>query len=185
MKARPITRDEFDRTVGLAEDGEHGPRNAMVLLLTGGAGMRLGEVGGLDLKDVWDPTTNKVRRSIHLVAGKSKTRIARDIHLSTRVRRAIKAYIRERGTKGGPLVLTRFGGRFHRVALVSLVKGLYRDAGIETSSHAGRALFINLLDDNRTPIRVIQKAVGHRSLASTQAYLSAPPSAVAAAVEAL
>lgn len=61
----------------------------------------------------------------------------------------------------------------------------YRNAGIETSSHAGRALFICSLADKGVSIRIIQKAVGHRSLAATNAYLDARPQEVRIAVELL
>lgn len=69
--------------------------------------------------------------------------------------------------------------------MVSLFKELYRKAGVQTSSHAGRALFITALADRAVSIRIIQKAVGHKSLAATNHYLSARTAEVSAAVELL
>lgn len=54
---------------------------------------------------------------------------------------------RVRGMASDSLVLTQSGKRFGRTALVGLFMGLYHGAGIETSSHAGRALFITSLAD--------------------------------------
>ena len=63
--------------------------------------------------------------------------------------------------------------------------GLYQRAGTETSSHAGRALFITSLADKGVSLRIVQKAVGHKSLSATNHYFSARPAEVSAAVELL
>lgn len=69
--------------------------------------------------------------------------------------------------------------------MVALFKRLYASAGVPTSSHAGRALFITSLADRGVSLRIIQKAVGHRSLAATNHYFSARTSEVRSAVELL
>ena len=107
------------------------------------------------------------------------------MHLNQTVRRELVAYLKVRGMADGPLMLTQSGKRFGRTASVGLFAGLYQRAGIETSSHAGRALFITSLADKGVSLRIVQKAVGHKSLSATNHYFSARPAEVSAAVELL
>jgi integrase/recombinase XerD len=85
----------------------------------------------------------------------------------------------------GALMLTQSDKRFGRTALVGLSAGLYQRAGIDTSSHAGRALFITSLADKGVSVRIVQNAVGHKSLSATNHNFSARPTEVSAAVELL
>ena len=184
-KARPITDAEFKRTLAVARATRHAERNVLCLMLSARAGMRVGEIGGLDLADVYDEHAGEVRDRIYLSAERTKWAHAREVHLNHAVRRDLAAYLRVRGMAGGALVLTQSGMRFGRTALVGLFMGLYQRAGIETSSHAGRALFITSLGDRGVSLRIVQKAVGHKSLSATNHYFSARPAEVSAAVELL
>jgi integrase/recombinase XerD len=145
--------------------------------------MRVGEIGALNIEDVWDFQTNSVRDRIFLSGKRVKWGHAREVFLNRAVRRKLVEYISLREAAPVPLILSRSGRRFGRTALVGLFRELYRKAGIETSSHAGRALFITSLADNGVSIRIIQKAVGHRSLQATNHYMSARPSEIGKAVE--
>lgn len=184
-KARPINDAEFRRAVAVARGSRYAERNVTVLYLSARAGMRVGEIRDLDLLDVVDPISRDVRDRIYLDASRTKWAVAREVHLGSAVRREIRALLGVRGSEPGPLIMTRSGRRFGRTALVGLFKHLYRAAGVDTSSHAGRALFITGLGDLGVSLRIIQKAVGHRTLAATNHYLSARPSEVSAAVELL
>ncbi len=181
-KARPITDVEFRRVMDIASSTRYPTRNRLCLLLSARAGMRVGEIMGLDLGDVFDNDRAEVRDRIYLESSRVKWGHAREIHLNRSVQRAISGYLAHRGVASGPLILTQSETRYGRTGLVGLFKGLYARAGIDTSSHAGRALFITSLADKGISIRIIQKAVGHRSLAATNAYLDARPQEVAAAV---
>jgi integrase/recombinase XerD len=184
-KARPITEAEFKRTLAVARGTRHPERNILCLMLSARAGMRVGEIGGLDLADAYDEHAGAVRDRIYLAAERTKWAHAREVHLNHTVRRELGAYLRVRGMAGGALMLTQSGKRFGRTALVGLFGGLYQRAGIDTSSHAGRALFITSLADKGVSLRIVQKAVGHKSLSATNHYFSARPAEVSAAVELL
>jgi integrase/recombinase XerD len=184
-KARPISESELKRTLSVARATRYPERNVVCLMLSARAGMRVGEIQNLDLGDIWDEHAGEQRDRIFLSAHRTKWNHAREVHLNQAVRRELSSYLKVRGLTPGPLILTQSGRRFGRTALVSLFKELYRKAGINSSSHAGRALFITSLADRAVSIRIIQKAVGHRSLAATNHYLSARPAEVSAAVELL
>lgn len=184
-KARPITEAEFKRAFALAGTSRYPERNQAILALSARAGMRIGEIRDLDLKDVWDDSVEEFRDRIYLTADRTKWGHAREIYLSKTTRKVLEAHVAERGLSPGPLFASQNRRRFSRTALVTHVKSLYVRAGVDTTSHAGRALFITALADAGVSIRVIQKAVGHRSLQATNSYLSARPSEVSAAVELL
>lgn len=184
-KARPITDAEFRRTFALAGTSRYPERNQALLALSARAGMRIGEIRDLNLEDVWDDPIEQLRERIYLSAERTKWGHAREVYLSRTTRKVLDAHIAVRGINPGPLFLSQNRRRFGRSALVNHVKSLYVRAGVDTTSHAGRALFITGLADAGVSIRVIQKAVGHKSLQATNAYLSARPSEVSAAVELL
>lgn len=184
-KARPITEAEFRRTMAMAGTSRYPERNRLCLALSARAGMRVDEIRNLDVCDAYDRSVEGVRDRVYLTAERTKWGHAREVHLNRAVKRLIEAYLTVRGLDDGPLVLTQSKNRFARTAFVGLYCALYRSAGIESSSHAGRALFINSLADFGVSIRVIQKSVGHKSLAATNAYLDARPQEVRNAVELL
>ena len=184
-KARPITETEFRRVMAYAGTTRYPARNRLLLALSGLAGMRVGEIQGLDLIDVLDTQEGRTRDRIYLSAERTKWHHAREVYLNRTVQRLLDAHLQERGWDEGPLILSQSKRRFGRSVLVNLFRDLYRKAGIETSSHAGRALFITSLADRGVSIRIIQKAVGHRSLAATNSYLHARPEEIRAAVDLL
>lgn len=147
--------------------------------------MRVGEIKDLDIADVWDAHQSDVRDRIYLDGSRTKWNYPREVHLNRTARNTMRTYLAHRDRNDGPLITTQSGRRFTRTGLVNLFRDLYRKAGIQTSSHAGRALFITSLADKGVSIRIIQKAVGHRSLQATNAYLSARPAEVSAAVDLL
>jgi integrase/recombinase XerD len=49
---------------------------------------------------------------------------------------------------------------------------LYRKAGIQTSSHAGRKTFLTSLASQGVSVFVLASLAGHRSIATTQKYVT-------------
>ena len=145
--------------------------------------MRVGEIQSLDVADVYEEATCAVRKAIYLDAARTKWGHARSVFLNRTVQAAVTTHLQDRGLTPGPLIANQYAERFSRTGLVNLFRSLYRRAGLQTSSHTGRRLFIHSLADRGVSIRIIQEAVGHRSLQATNAYLSARPAEVAAAVE--
>ena len=63
--ARPITEADFTRTLAVARATRHPERNILCLMLSARAGMRVGEIGGLDLADAYDEHAGAVRDRIY------------------------------------------------------------------------------------------------------------------------
>jgi integrase/recombinase XerD len=124
-KARPITEAEFRRAIALTSETRYPERNRAILILSARAGMRIGEIQGLDLADVWDSTTKEVRDRMFLAAVRTKWGHAREVFLNKTARRALEQFLELRGIEDGPLFVSQNRRRFGRSALVSHVRALY------------------------------------------------------------
>ena len=63
---------------------------------------------------------------------------------------------------------------------------IYQGAGIEgASSHSGRRTFLTSLANKGTAIHILKTLAGHRSIATTAAYLYSSPNQLQAAVNLL
>jgi integrase/recombinase XerD len=67
----------------------------------------------------------------------------------------------------------------------TLVKQLFRDAGIVGTSHSLRRTAASKLQENGVGVRHIQEVLGHTSLTTTQVYLDKNPAHVQNAVQTL
>jgi site-specific recombinase XerC len=92
-RARPITETEFRRAVALTSETRYPERNCAILVLSDHAGMRVGEIQGLDIADVSDAATGEVRDRVFLSAVWTKWRHAREVFLDKPVQRAIEQHI--------------------------------------------------------------------------------------------
>ncbi|MAW89041.1 MAG: recombinase XerC [Phyllobacteriaceae bacterium] len=169
---RPISASDALRVVDAGEQLNAEPwiaaRNAAVLSLLYGCGLRISEALGLDGEDLRDPSQTSLR-----VTGKGgKTRI---VPLLPAVLDAVAAYRRLcpwdlapgtplfRGARGGPLnpaVLQRDMARL-RAAL---------DLPDSATPHALRHSFATHLLGRGGDLRAIQELLGHASLSTTQVY---------------
>lgn len=95
-KARPVTETEFKRTLAVARATRYRERNAVCLMLSARAGMRVGEIQNLDLVDVWDDHAGEIRDRIFLAAHRTKWNHAREVHLNQSVRRELSAHLKVR-----------------------------------------------------------------------------------------
>ncbi len=168
---RPVSveaaRDMIDGA-GLAPDKPAwiGARDAAVLSLLYGSGLRISEALGLTGADL--PLGDRVR--IHGKGGK-----VRVLPVLPAVRRAVAGYVRccpyalgrhdpvFRGEKGGPLSPRIVQG---------LVQSLRGQLGLPQTAtpHALRHAFATHLLANGADLRAIQTLLGHASLSTTQVY---------------
>ena len=169
---KPVSPDAARRLMEAGEQGCAEPwidaRNAAILALLYGCGLRIGEALGLDGTALCDPCEETLR-----VTGKGgKTRI---VPILPAVREAVARY-RElcpyalveggalfRGAKGGPL----------RAAVLQRDMARLRSAlGLPPSAtpHALRHAFATHLLAGGGDLRAIQELLGHASLSSTQIY---------------
>jgi integrase/recombinase XerD len=165
-------------------DTEMGIRDAALLELLYGTGLRISEAVALDVDDV----DRVVRAASHgfgadepapglRVLGKgAKERI---VPVGSYAQRALDAYLvrgrpvlaaRGRGTPA--LFVNARGGRLSRQSAWAVLRSVAEKAGItaEVSPHTLRHSYATHLLDGGADIRVVQELLGHASVTTTQIY---------------
>jgi integrase/recombinase XerC len=166
---RPLT--EVDAARAIAQAGEHdvewlGARDAALLTLLYGAGLRISEALSLRRGDV------PLSASLTILGKGNKERV---VPVLEQVRDAIAAYatlIPFTGAKDTPLFLSRRGKPMSpREAQLLMVK-LRGALGLSdrATPHAMRHSFATHLLANGGDLRAVQELLGHASLSTTQTY---------------
>ena len=171
-KGRALTSGElralFEACVSTA--GQAGMRDAAMLALAYGGGLRRAEIVALDLDDC-DIATGAIR----VRAGKGRK--DRNIFATNGALEALKAWLDVRGTADGPLLLPiNKAGRivFRRLTDQSVRLILARrakQAGVQPfTPHDCRRTFVGDLLDAGADISVVQAMAGHSSPNTTARY---------------
>ena len=155
-----------EETARLLATAERSPRNFGILVALGYTGLRVSELCSLDVEDVeFSARTLTVRH------GKGdKDRI---VPLDEKCILALRAYLEASGMPpSGPLFRSSRGQRLYPRAVQRMIKTYAKHAGItrEVTPHILRHTFATTLLANGADIRIIQKILGHRSIATTQIY---------------
>ena len=168
---RPLTTNQAGDVVELAEAFAEEPwiaaRDVAVVLLMYGAGMRIGEVLGLDLGDV------RGGRDVLVVRGKgNKERL---VPLLPVLRKALDDYLALRpfaGDNAQPLFLGARGKRLQAGIVQKKFRHLRAALGLPDTAtpHAMRHSFATHLLGSGADLRTIQELLGHASLSTTQRY---------------
>ena len=155
-RPRPVTEDD---PVAIRA------RDAAVLELLYGSGLRVSELCGLDLESV------DTERGLVRVWGKGSKQ--RQVPVSPPAADAVRAWKEHRhelagaNTPEGALFLNRRG---NRLGTRDVRRILDRRAASPTHPHALRHTFATHLLDNGADLRVVQELLGHVSLQTTQVY---------------
>jgi site-specific recombinase XerD len=147
--------------------GEHHARDRAILELLYGTGLRASELCRLDLVDV------ALSEGLLLVR-QGKGRKDRVVPFGERARTSLLSYLREeRRPLGGPVFLSRRGGRLTRAGLGSLLLRAKRRAGltVPASAHCLRHSYATHLLRHGAGVVSVQALLGHARLHSTQVYL--------------
>lgn len=196
-QAKVLTEKDMRKVLLYCAAHKHAQRNKAMLLMTHLAGMRVGEVAALRLRDVLDKDGG-VRSDIALAPDQTKGSRGRTVLMPKRLQEVLREYLRARfldsdlvsvaGTEKMDHALfpsqkhPRRG--FTANTLAQHFHHLYKAAGIEgASSHSGRRSFITGLADKGVGVRVLMELAGHRSPAVTMRYIDASPAVMRAAVE--
>jgi integrase len=146
-----------------------GPRDAVVLALGVGAGLRRAEIAGLDLADV------DLDRELVRVLGKGRK--VREVPIKGGTLEAIRAWLACRGLESGPLVCpVRKGGRVvvQRLApqgVLRVCEKRAQEAGVpEFAAHDLRRTYISALLDQGVDLSVASDLAGHSSPDTTKRY---------------
>lgn len=146
-------------------DDERRTRDAAIMELLYGSGIRRAEVARIDLNDI-DLRMRTIR--IH---GKKKKE--REVVINKASVDAIQAYLRHRPRTNDPaLFLGRHGKRLTPRHIWHIFREIYKISGIQYSAspHTLRHSFATHMHDHGADLLTLQELLGHESVATTQIY---------------
>jgi len=171
-----LTRDEAHGLLRDAGDAENARarRDAAILELLYGSGLRVAELAALDVADL---EAGALRAADALLRVRGKGRKQRDVPVGPPARLALQRYLDVRGelapADGETAVfLNARGQRLSDRSVRRIVKqaGLVAAVLKDLHPHALRHSFATHLLEGGADLRAIQEMLGHASLATTQRY---------------
>ena len=149
-------------------------RDRTMVLLSLRAGLRAGEIAGLEWNMVLDPG-RRVGHALAVPDRIAKKGGGRRVPLHPELRRALIDLWRT-ADRTGPVIPSRRGGHMRANSVVNWFVALYAGIGAAgCSSHSGRRTFITHAARNAhragASLRDVQLLAGHRSLTVTQGYI--------------
>ena len=194
-QAKVLNERELRKVLNHCNTYSHASRNRAMLLCTHQAGMRIGEVAALRIRDVLG-ADGLVMDEIALSAQQTKGSNARTVLVPKKLRDELTTYLQQRfGLQDLRAVTLTDTQRalfptqknpkrgFTANTLCQLMHKIYKDAQICASSHSGRRGFITKLADKGVGVRVLMALAGHKSIATTQRYIELNPTIMRGAVE--
>lgn len=172
-QAKTLSEKELKRVLAFISIKRHGARNRAMLLMTHLAGMRVGEVAALLVKDVLSDD-GSIKPEIRLLPEQTKGHRARTVFLNERLQKELAIYLAtlKRVEPEMPLFYTQKRQAFSANTLCQHFYFLYKEAGIDgASSHSGRRTFITNLASKGVGVRVLMALAGHQNIATTQRYI--------------
>ena len=167
----PLTRDEAEALMEIPDGSTSvGLRDAAILEMLYGAGLRISEltaldVDDLDLEDGYVRVLGKGNKEREVPIGRAARKAAGDY--LTRARPSL-ASARTRGA----LFLNTRGGRLTRQSCARMLSAYAAASGIarRVTPHDLRHSFATHLLEGGADVRVVQELLGHASVATTQIY---------------
>ena len=174
--AKSLTPAEIERVLTYIAHNNNAQRNRVMFLLTAMAGLRVSEVAGLTIADVRDED-GTVRSEVYFAAERVKHNHARTVYINSRLQQELADYIATRTWRDAtqPLFPTHRGERrtFSANTLTQYFFWMYAGAGIKgASSHSGRKTFLTSLASQGVSVFVLAALAGHKSIATTQRYVT-------------
>ncbi|OEJ66816.1 tyrosine-type recombinase/integrase [Magnetovibrio blakemorei] len=174
-QAAVLKETELKRVLAVVtQHGTLASRNRLAVLLSHWAGMRAGEIAAIKIMDVVNDD-GAVRDRIHLSVEQTKGKRGRTVFLNTKLQREIAKYLewRKWTDERKPLILSSKGGHFTPTSMVNLFKRIYVQAGLpDARSHSGRRSYLTTLANKGVSVFVLQQLAGHRSIQTTQRYVT-------------
>ena len=186
-QAKTLNQQELRKVLDYISTRKHAARNRAMLMTTFLSGMRVGEVSSLRIKDVIDAEGN-VRNEIRLTPEMTKGDSARIVFVNERLRKELDQYLRINKSNNPDSKLfysqKKTSNGFNSNTLAQHFHFLYKRAGLDgASSHSGRRTFITNLASKGVGVRVLMNLAGHKSIATTQAYIDINDNMLRSAVE--
>ena len=171
IKGRALELDELNKLIDycMLEDGVIAMRDAAVIALVYGAGLRRHEAAGLMLSDV------NMREGSVKVLGKGNKERVNALH--DRNLDIISVWLDERGLQPGPLFTrARKGNRLTNEpisgqTIYDIIIRRYKEAGLQRlTPHDLRRTFATKLLENGEDVFLVQDLMGHSSVETTKNY---------------
>jgi site-specific recombinase XerD len=163
-KPRPLPRIVDWEILAAAAHAEPEPRNAAILGVLVYAGLRRGEVVGLNVGD-FSPTA----ATLHVRGKGNKDRV---ISLPRPAKKMLETYLTSRTDAGpdAPLFMTAAGQRITHKVVTRVVRRVGERIGRHLHPHMFRQSYATELLDRGADIRDIRDLLGHESVATTEIY---------------
>ena len=174
--AKVLASGEVRRLQARANRGRLALRNRAIVLLSFKAGLRAGEIAGLDWTMVLAPG-GRIGPWLMISGGIAKYGRSRRVPMHRGLKGVLEQLHRAQGRpQSGPVVQSQRGGGMTARSVVNWFAALYADAGLRgCSSHSGRRTFITqaarLLSKAGGSLRDVQELAGHRSITTTERYI--------------
>ena len=187
-QAKLLTEPIIRRALAVLDRRPERRRDRAILLLSLRAGLRAGEIAGLEWQMVLTPA-GRVDGTLSVADRIAKRGGGRRIPVHPELRRALQA-LAQVGPLTGPVIRSRRGGHLQANSVVNWFVALYAEIGAEgCSSHSGRRTFITHAARNAhragASLRDVQLLAGHRSIEVTQSYIEGDSDAQRRLVRAL
>ena len=148
---------------------ENGLRDAALLELLYGCGLRVSEAANLDRENV------SLEESTVRIWGKGAKE--RQAPLGSKARNALNAYLnwrrrRHESTKTGPLFRNSRGGRLGARSIQRIVRNYAKRSGLreDVHPHTLRHSYATHLLNGGADLRIVQELLGHSTPSATQVY---------------
>lgn len=180
-QAKTINAVELRKILDYVSTRKHSIRNRALVAISFYSGMRVGEISSLRYCDVIDEA-GAVRSEIRLLAENTKTKDARTVFVSEKLRKELQQYANLYKPKDVKLKFfysqkaeaCNNNGGFTANTLTQFFHFLYKRAGFnQCSSHSGRRTFATEIANKGVSIRVLQRLLGHKNIQTTAIYVDA------------
>lgn len=167
-----LSVQEVERLIGAADRSTpDGQRNATMLETMYSSGLRVSELIGLKISDLYTDVGY-----IRVIGKGNKERLVpigdEAAKLIRIYRDGVRTHVVVRKGQEDILFLSKRGGALSRVMFFMIVKKLAREAGIQKHiyPHTLRHSFATHLVENGADLRAVQEMLGHASITTTEIY---------------
>ena len=174
-QAKTLSKAELKQLIDVTNScSRYKLRDTTMLLFTHLCGLRVGEVAALRFDDILDANSN-IRDEMTLDAARTKSKRARKIFLPKQMQRQLQEYVNSSNKQPlrGYLFSTQKSVRFSANTATQHLQRLYARAGIAgATSHSGRRTWLTALSQKGVSVFVLADMAGHRSIQTTQRYVT-------------
>lgn len=183
-QAKTLTKNEIDQVLAYLEKRKYPERNRAMFFMSLWAACRVGEIAALKMGDVVNPD-GSIKGEVRLSASQTKGGQPRTVFLPKKLQKELEKYLVTRFVRNPEVPFFHTANRlgFTANTLTQHFFWMYRNAGIEASSHSGRRSRITELAQAGIGVRTLAAIAGHRSIVVTQRYIDVNPAMIRNAVE--